>query len=101
MTKKFQKNVENFTCEKCGESVVGTGYTDHCPVCLYSKHVDINPGDRASGCGGLMEPASVESIGGEYKIYYICQRCGYKHRVKSAPADNFDVLAELSGKPLR
>jgi len=44
--KKFQKRIENFTCEKCGLFVKGTGYTDHCPNCLWSKHMDINPGDR-------------------------------------------------------
>jgi len=34
------------------------GYTarDHCPYCLYSKHLDIFPGDRKNECKGLMKP---------------------------------------------
>jgi len=41
MVRKFSKKVENFTCEACGNKVKGSGYTDHCPNCLYSKHVDV------------------------------------------------------------
>ena len=39
---------EDFICENCGKDVEKSSYTarDHCPYCLYSKHVDINPGDR-------------------------------------------------------
>ena len=29
------------------------------PNCLYSLHVDVEPGDRESDCGGHMEPVSV------------------------------------------
>ena len=32
------KNKEDFICENCGAFVVGTGYTSHCPQCLWSKH---------------------------------------------------------------
>jgi len=53
--KRFQKRIEDFVCERCGAFVKGTGYTDHCPECLWSKHVDVNPGDREAECGGLME----------------------------------------------
>lgn len=50
--KKFQRQIEDFVCEKCGKEVKGDGYTDHCPRCLRSKHVDVNPGDRRSKCNG-------------------------------------------------
>lgn len=53
--KKFQRTTENFVCEKCGFIVEGNGYTNHCPNCIWSKHVDIHPGDRASLCGGTYE----------------------------------------------
>ena len=43
----FTRKVEDFTCEHCGREVHGNGYTNHCPHCLHSKHVDVNPGDRA------------------------------------------------------
>ena len=43
--KRFTKIDEEFICENCGEKVEKLGYTcrNHCPHCLYSKHVDINP----------------------------------------------------------
>ena len=44
--KKFNMIDESFICENCGKKVTKLGYTarDHCPYCLYSKHLDINPG---------------------------------------------------------
>ena len=53
MSATFIRKTEDFICEHCGREVRGNGYTNHCPYCLWSKHVDINPGDRAAGCGGL------------------------------------------------
>ena len=98
--KKFQKKVEDFVCEKCGIKIKGTGYTDHCSNCLWSKHVDINPGDRKSKCSGLMEPIGLETKGGEYNIYYKCVKCGYRHKVKSTPDDNFEEMVKLSARPI-
>jgi len=95
-TKKFQRKIEDFVCENCGRKAKGTGYTDHCPDCLWSKHVDINPGDRQAKCRGLMEPVGVEIKGGAKIIYYQCQRCGFKHRVKAAAGDNADEVIKLS-----
>ena len=68
--KRFQKKVEDFVCERCGTFVKGTGYTDHCPKCLWSKHVDVNPGDRKSECLGTMEPIGVEVKSKEYIISF-------------------------------
>jgi rubrerythrin len=96
LTKKFQRKKENFVCVYCGIKVKGSGYTDHCPNCLWSRHVDINPGDRVARCGGAMEPISVETKGGEYIIGYQCQKCGFKHRVKAAPNDNFGAILKLT-----
>ncbi len=93
--KRFQKKIEDFTCEHCGAIVKGKGYTDHCPKCLWSKHVDINPGDRKSECKGLMEPIGVEIKNKKYIINYRCIKCGYEHRVKSTPDDNFDEILSL------
>ena len=42
---------QSFTCANCGAAVsplAGGGYRNHCPVCLHSLHVDVNPGDRAA-----------------------------------------------------
>jgi hypothetical protein len=94
--KKFQRTRENFTCQHCSAKVQGTGYTNHCPHCLWSKHVDINPGDRQATCGGMMEPIDVESRGGQYNIIHQCVRCGYQFKVKVTDDDNTDTLVALS-----
>lgn len=96
--KKFQRKIEDFVCEHCGASVEGNGYTDHCPICLWSKHVDVNPGDRAANCGGAMKPVGVEIKGDGKIIYYQCQKCGLKHRVKAVPEDNFEAILKLTEK---
>lgn len=93
--RKFQRRIEDFVCEKCGAEVKGNGYTDHCPVCLWGRHVDVNPGDRAAGCGGMMEPVRAEVKSGKYLLCYICNECGHKFRVKSAPKDNFEALIKI------
>jgi len=98
MPKKFQRCKEDFTCEKCGFFVVGTGYTNHCPKCLWSKHVDVNPGDRQSDCGGMMKPMEVEFKDKEYSIVYSCEKCGLKKRNKVAKEDDFDVVVEIAKK---
>jgi len=95
MIKRFQRKIEDFDCENCGQKVKGDGYTNHCPVCLWSKHVDINPGDREADCGGLMEPVSIETEKDEYIITHRCKKCGHEKRNKSAQGDNFDKLLEI------
>lgn len=54
---------EAFVCKVCGRTVVpqgaGSDHRNHCPNCLSSLHVDIEPGDRASDCGGIMDPIAV------------------------------------------
>ncbi len=94
--KGFQKKVEDFVCENCGTVVEGDGFTDHCPECLWSKHVDINPGDRKADCRGLMEPVGIKKEGERYFIYYKCQECGYKYRVKKAKEDNIEEIIKIS-----
>lgn len=97
MVKKFERKIENFSCENCGTFVQGDGYTDHCPFCLYSKHVDINPRDRECECRGLMEPIRAEVKEEGYRIYYRCLDCGYNHRVRSSIEDSFEVILSLLG----
>jgi len=94
--KKFTRKIENFTCEICGFKVQGTGYTNHCPQCLYSKHVDVNPGDRAQKCGGLMPPIGTEVEQGEYILIHKCEKCGTQKRNKTSPHDNFDAIILLA-----
>lgn len=98
-TKRFQRRKESFTCDMCGTFVEGTGYTDHCPNCLTSKHVDINPGDRRETCHGLMEPIAYSPK--KDRIYYRCTRCNNISRVKSTSKDNTQLLTELSSLPVQ
>lgn len=92
MTLGFKRNKEDFTCEHCGAEVVGTGYTNHCPKCLWSKHVDVQPGDRAATCGGMMRPAKLEMDKGEFVITHECMVCGYRKRNRAATNDDLGKL---------
>ena len=94
--KRFQKRKEDFTCEHCGCTVRGTGYTNHCPKCLYSKHVDVNPGDRSEHCQGLMRPIGSRIRDNQYTIEQECTVCGKRFRVKAADNDNTELLISLS-----
>jgi Zn finger protein HypA/HybF involved in hydrogenase expression len=93
---KFTRTIEDFVCEYCGFNVSGSGYTNHCPKCLYSKHVDINPGDRMNACGGTMEPVGVEFVRGDYILIHQCQKCGQQKRNKISPADDFNAVILLA-----
>ncbi len=95
-SKKFQRTKEDFICEQCGSHMHGSGYTNHCTGCLWSKHVDVNPGDRQATCRGLMRPIGVVFKGGECIILHKCVSCGFEKRNKSAPDDDFDAILHLS-----
>lgn len=96
--KKFNMIDENFVCENCNKEVLKAGYTarDHCNYCLYSKHVDINPGDRLNKCKGLLKPIGIEKFKDTYKIIYKCEKCGELHKNIMSKDDNFDLIIELS-----
>ncbi len=98
MRKRFQRTIEDFTCEQCGFHVAGSGYTNHCPRCLYSKHVDINPGDRAATCDGLMQPVAVGADHGEQTLLHRCLTCGHEKWNKIAEADDVDAVIQISSQ---
>ncbi len=89
---------ENFICENCNRSVKKLKYTarDHCPYCLYSKHVDINPGDRLNTCKGMLKPVKIEKFKNTYKIIYKCEKCKSLHKNIMANDDAMDLIIELS-----
>ena len=97
---KFKKNKEDFICKNCNAETKGNGYTNHCPKCLWSLHVDINPGDRGSNCLGLMQPINVSKEGEKYSIIHKCQKCGMKKKNKVSDKDDFDKVIEISKKLL-
>jgi len=78
--------------------VKGNGYTNHCPKCLWSKHVDVNPGDREEVCAGLMKPITVLKKGSDHVVNQQCQKCGFERKNKILPEDDFEVLVALSKK---
>lgn len=98
--KKFNMIDESFICEKCGNEIKPLLYSarDHCPFCLYSKHLDINPGDRLSNCHGLMKPIGIEKFRDTYKIVYKCAKCNLTHKNICAKDDDFNRIIELSIK---
>lgn len=98
--KRFNELDEEFICEKCGQKVEKLNYSsrDHCNYCLYSKHVDINPGDRLNKCQGLLKPIGIEKYKDTFKIVYICEKCQKKHKNIMARDDDMDKIIEASKK---
>lgn len=96
--KRFTMRDEEFICENCGKLVpkLMTSSRDHCPYCLYSKHVDINPGDRMNTCKGILKPTSIEKFKDTYKIIYKCEKCHIMHKNIIAKDDNMDLIINLS-----
>ena len=102
--KRFKKNDNVFVCLNCVYELKPLGITsrDHCPHCLYSLHVDINPGDRMNTCRGLLRPVQVitDSKKG-YIIIYRCEKCNQLVRNKAAypvkdQPDDIDLLIRLT-----
>ena len=96
---------DSFTCKNCGEYVLPEGaatkHRNHCPKCLVSLHVDINPGDRANICGGNMDPISVwVRKNGEWAIIHRCRVCGGISSNRIAADDNPTLLMSIAVKPL-
>ncbi len=100
---------DGFTCVNCGAHVRGvawgTSQRNHCPNCLHSKHVDDRPGDRASMCGGTMEPIAiaVRSDGddaGEWVLVHRCRGCGALKSNRIAGDDCERALLALALRPL-
>lgn len=89
----FISRQEPFTCEHCGfavEILEHGSCRNHCPQCLYSKHVDAaGPGDRASTCQGLMRPDHMDYDGKKgWHIVHVCEKCGKTIPNKTAPDDH-------------
>lgn len=94
--KSFTKTIEDFNCAHCGAVVRGNGYTNHCPNCLWSRHVDNMPGDRAASCGGMMRPVSAAPAGDRFIITHKCEKCGKEKRQRTSDNDNIDAIIAIS-----
>lgn len=92
---------EEFICENCGKKVNKLGYScrNHCPYCLHSKHVDINPGDRMEECKGTLKPIGVQINPKKgYVISFKCEKCGQIRKNKAAEDDNMELIIQLTAK---
>lgn len=95
-----------FVCENCHKMVEpiksGGSYRNHCPFCLWSKHVDDDiPGDRKSNCYALMEPIGVFTRRtGEYVLVHKCLKCGFERYNRIAADDDFEKMLKLSTIPI-
>ncbi len=94
-----------FRCANCLETVAlgggGTENRNHCPWCLCSLHLDVEPGDRSADCGGVMEPVAVwVRRGGEWALIHRCRTCGVLSSNRIAADDNAALLVSLAVKPL-
>lgn len=97
--------MESFTCKVCGALVTpedaGSRHRNHCPRCLSSVHVDNRPGDRASLCGGTMDPIGVwVRKDGEWALIHRCRACGALSSNRIAADDNPALLMSIAVKPL-
>ena len=76
---------------------LGYSCRNHCPYCLYSKHVDINPGDRLETCHGVLKPIDVEISNKKgYVIIFKCEKCGSIRKNKAATDDDINLIIKLS-----
>jgi hypothetical protein len=87
---RHQENV-SFVCERCAifvRPLANGSYRNHCPSCLWSKHVDDRPGDRSSPCKGPMQPVGVRFRSGKgWMIVHECTACGH-HQPNRAALDD-------------
>ena len=96
---------DHFTCKVCGRLVVpagsGSEHRNHCPNCLSSQHVDVEPGDRESDCGGVMDAVAVwVRKSGEWAVIHRCRQCGTLSSNRVAADDNPMKLMSIAMKPL-
>ncbi len=100
-----------FECCHCSLEVtpnpsMGTQHRNHCNHCLWSKHVDTIPGDRASQCQGCMEPIGVtlkregtDKYGkeklGDVMLVHRCTKCGQINLNRIAADDPEDLVVQV------
>ncbi len=79
----------------------GTVHRNHCPSCLWSLHLDVEPGDRAADCGASMEPIAITVRNdGEWVLIHRCRGCGILSSNRVAGDDNPLLLVRIAVKPL-
>jgi hypothetical protein len=101
-----RRSQTSFRCRNCRLDVSmdapGTEHRNHCPSCLWSRHLDASaPGDRAADCGASMEPIAVwVRSDGEWALVHRCGECATVHVNRIAGDDNPLMLMRLAVRPL-
>lgn len=101
----YRRTQQSFRCTHCSADVPtdapGTRHRNHCPTCLWSRHVDDSPGDRAADCGSSMEPIAISVRGnGEWVLVHRCTGCDEVHLNRTAGDDSVLLLMQLAVRPL-
>jgi len=101
----MSKKSENagFTCANCSEKVLAAtngGYRNHCPFCLCSIHIDIEPGDRSNSCLGIMRPVSIRhNTQKGWQVLHKCDKCSFERYNMTCndglQTDNFELITKL------
>lgn len=96
-----QDRASSFRCVHCKTDVptdaAGTAHRNHCPLCLWSRHVDEAIGDRKSECLSSMRPIglTIKNNGGELMVVHMCLKCDKVSKNRIAADDNTYVLFSL------
>ena len=105
-TRGRRSGPETFRCRNCRLDVPrhapGTNHRNHCPSCLWSRHVDDDvPGDRDADCAASMEPVAVcVRADGEWALVHRCTGCSTLRLNRIAGDDNALTLMHLAVRPL-
>jgi hypothetical protein len=111
---QFQRSY-GFTCIHCrayvnsDEILSGVQNRNHCPYCLWSKHVDLfESGDRLAACKAPMRPIGLSlkktskkygCQNGELMIVHLCSDCGSVSINRIAADDDahglFDIYTQF------
>ena len=96
---------ESFRCRHCRldvpASAPGTRHRNHCPSCLWSRHLDDVPGDRDADCSASMAPIAIcVRDDGEWALVHRCSSCAAVSVNRIAGDDNAFALMRLAVRPL-
>jgi len=104
------KCVNCHTYVSCEPRLAGVSSRNHCPYCLWSRHLDLQkPGDRLAACREKMEPVGLtlkkshRKYGeerGELMLIHVCRECGKVSINRIASDDIAGKLAELYERSL-
>lgn len=86
--------------------ISGVNHRNHCPFCLWSKHVDLyESGDRLAACKGQMEPVALthkrmnkkymKDIFGELMLVHRCVECDELRINRIAADDSSELIYQI------